>query len=233
MKGKQWYNMFTDSSVHCVILESTCLPLLISVCYRNQFCVFEVTTKTSFYFQPGTEGDIDSDSDSSNSGIYEYVDNEGHEVRVSDSDSAPELPAPRQQSATKKKKKKDTKVEKGEKEKKGLRTKIKQFYKGNKGVDTDAAQKSAAQGSNTAPQSAGVLSKLKNLKKSKSSNSSPCLETMNNEDIPVCASSGTDTDVEVDPNSQRSSTFTIKRPRALASLATLGLLIVKTVTNIL
>lgn len=159
-----------------------------------------------FHFKPGTEGDVDSDTDSSNSGIYEYVDNDGHELPVNDSDSAPEVPAPRQQSTSKKKKKKEAKGEKGEKEKKGLRTKIKEFYKGNKGLDTEAALKAATlSGTTAAPQSAGVLSKLKNLKKTKSSNSANNLEAMNNDDNPVCASSGTDTDAEVDPNLQRSS----------------------------
>lgn len=181
------------------------------------YAVFQTETLSDYYviciiyLQPGTEGDIDSDSDSSNSGIYEYVEQDPGDDQVvpqSDSDSAPELPAPRQQTVSKKKKKKEAKGGKEEKEKKGLKTKFKQFYKG-KSVETNstegALRSMTVPGIGVASQPASVFDKLRNFKKTKSSNSGTNLEAMNNEDNPVCASSGTDTDVEVDPASQRSS----------------------------
>jgi hypothetical protein len=149
-------------------------------------------------FQTGSEGDIDSDTDSSNSGIYEPIDHDEDEDSVdvvSESDSVnqepPELPPARTQNNKKKK-------DKGDNKKQGLRGKIKKLYKG-KSMDSDSVLKSVtASGMAAAPQSVGIIDRLK--KKTKSANS---LESLNKEDNPVCESEGTDTDF--DPNSPRSA----------------------------
>lgn len=149
--------------------------------------------------QTGTEGDIDSDSNSSNSsGIYEHLEHGDidDDTRVSESDSIsqgdpPELPPARTSNAKKKK-------TKGEKTK-GFRGKIKKLCKG-KGLDTEALKSATGSGMTATPQSAGIMCSLgdklkKNLKKTKSS-SGTNLEALSREDIPVCESEGTDTDLD-------------------------------------
>ncbi|KAK3602432.1 hypothetical protein CHS0354_022219 [Potamilus streckersoni] len=141
--------------------------------------VSEVTHEPS-----GTDGDIDSDSDSSgNSGIYEPIDHIGHRPQCESLEEVEPPPVPVRKQVIKKKKKIEDKacVEKT------FKAKIKKLYKGHKNsasTDTDNALLSLThQALATAvPSSSGVLTliggKIKNLKKTKSSNFSKSLDVI-------------------------------------------------------
>lgn len=142
--------------------------------------------------QTGTDGDIDSDSGSSNSGIYEPIEDEAASDSLTE-DLPPELP-PQRATVVKKKKKKDEKATAS----KGFREKFKQLYKG-KPIEAEI--------SGPPQQSAGLMSKFKsNLKKTKGDTSGTSIDSLSRmESNPMCDSEGTDTDIDLEQASLRSS----------------------------